>query len=100
LAFNTRDHIQVSTAKIGSVDTLTFSHLQVPFSESLPVNKDTIMQFIADFLSGKLRSFCSRSGTVECNICRRGRSAKDTEEMAKKQLQTITPINKRNMAKR
>jgi thioredoxin-like negative regulator of GroEL len=64
LAFNTRD---------GS---------QVPFPEELPVNKDTILQFCADFISGKLRS------------------VDDTKEMAKKALQSALPVNPKNQAVR
>lgn len=30
--------------------------VQIPFPEELPVNRDTILQFAADYLSGKLRS--------------------------------------------
>lgn len=64
LAFNTRD---------GS---------QVPFPEELPVNKDTILQFCADYISGKLRS------------------PDDAKEMAKKALQSALPINPKNRAVR
>ena len=28
---------------------------QIPFPEELPVNRDTILQFCADFISGKLK---------------------------------------------
>jgi hypothetical protein len=64
MAFNTRD---------GS---------QVPFPEELPVNKDTILQFCADYISGKVRS------------------ADDAKEMAKKALQSALPINPKNRAVR
>jgi thiol-disulfide isomerase/thioredoxin len=64
LAFNTRDRSQV------------------PFPEELPINKDTILQFVADFISGKLRSI------------------DDTKEMAKKALQSALPINPKNQAVR
>lgn len=64
LAFNTRD---------GS---------QVPFPEELPINKDTILQFCADYISGKLRN------------------VDDTKEMAKKALQSALPINQKNKATR
>lgn len=50
LAFNTRDRTQV------------------PFPEELPINKDTILQFVANFISGKLKS------------------VEDSKEMAKKAL--------------
>lgn len=64
LAFNTRDRTKV------------------PFPEELPINKDTIMQYCANFITGKLKS------------------SKDTEEMAKKALQSALPINKKNIPKR
>eukprot|EP01032_Pedospumella_encystans_P022442 gene22442-25423_t len=64
LAFNTRDGAQV------------------PFPEELPVNKDTILQFCADFISGKVRS------------------ADDAKEMAKKAIQSVLPINPKNQAVR
>jgi hypothetical protein len=54
----------------------------VPFSELLPINKDTIMQFVADYISGKLRS------------------PEDAEEMAKKQLTTISLKNQWGKAQR
>lgn len=43
----------------------------VPFPEELPINKDTILQFTADFLSGKLKN------------------ASDAKELAKKALQVL-----------
>ncbi|KAJ1432618.1 hypothetical protein B484DRAFT_313858, partial [Ochromonadaceae sp. CCMP2298] len=64
IAFNTRD---------GS---------QVPFPEELPVNRDTLLQFCADFVSGKLRSI------------------EDTKEMAKKALTSALPVNPKNLATR
>lgn len=64
LAFNTRDN------------------LQIPFPEELPINRDTLLQFCADFLSGKLKS------------------AFDTSEMAKKVMQSVRPVNPKNRAKR
>eukprot|EP01038_Epipyxis_sp_PR26KG_P007679 gene7679-10449_t len=64
LAFNTRDGAQI------------------PFPEELPINKDTILQFCADFISGKLRSVA------------------DTQEMAKKALQASVPINQKNKVTR
>lgn len=56
--------------------------LQVPFPEELPINADTLLQFCADFISGKLRS------------------AHDAKEMAKKALQSAIPINQKNKATR
>lgn len=64
LAFNTRD---------GS---------QVPFPEELAINSETILQFCADFLSGKLRNI------------------DDTKEMAKKALQKAIPLSSKNKAVR
>lgn len=54
--------------------------LQVPYPEELPINRDTLLQFCADFISGKLRSIS------------------DSQEMAKKQLQSSKPINLKNKA--
>lgn len=64
MAFNTRD---------GS---------KIPFPEELPINVDTILQYCADFISGKLRSEA------------------DSAEMAKKALQAARPINPKNKAQR
>lgn len=64
IAFNTRD---------GS---------QIPFPEELPINKDTLTQYCADFLTGKLKT------------------ESDIKEMAKKQLQSVKPINTKNLASR
>ena len=64
LAFNTRDGTQV------------------PFPEELPINRDTILQFCANFISGKLRS------------------PDDAKEMARKALMATVPINPRNKAVR
>jgi thiol-disulfide isomerase/thioredoxin len=54
---------------------------QIPFSESLPVNSDTILQFCADYLSGKLKN------------------AFDAQERANKALQA-TNRNTKNQAVR
>lgn len=64
IAFNTRDHAQI------------------PFPEELPINKDTLLQFCADFISGKLRS------------------PEDSKAMARKALQAAIPINQKNKAVR
>lgn len=64
LAFNTRDRTQA------------------PFPEELSINKDTILQFCADFISGKIKSVA------------------DSKEMAKKALQRVTPLDTRNQAQR
>ena len=64
LAFNTRDN------------------LQIPFPEELPINRDTLLQFCADFISGKLKSVF------------------DTTEMAKKVMQSVKPVNPKNKAER
>ena len=55
---------------------------QIPFSEKLPINADTLLQFCADYLSGKLKNKA------------------DAEEAAKKALLASTPINTRNTATR
>jgi len=55
---------------------------QIPFSEKLPINADTLLQFCADFLSGKLNS------------------AADAEEAARKALLAVNPINPKNKAAR
>ena len=55
---------------------------QIPFSEKLPINSDTLLQFCADFLSGKLQS------------------AADAEEAARKALLSVKPINPKNKASR
>ena len=34
----------------------TKDNRQMPFSEKLPINRDTLLQFCADFLSGRLQS--------------------------------------------
>ena len=60
----------------------TKEHKQVPFSEKLALNRETISQFCADFISGKLKS------------------AKDAEELAKKQLQAAKPLSTKNTPKR
>ena len=60
LAFNTRDG------------------KQIPFPEELPINSDTLLQFMADFISGKLQN------------------VDDTKEMAKKALQRAIPLSKKN----
>jgi hypothetical protein len=60
----------------------TKSASKIPFSEKLPINKDTLLQFCADYLSGKLKSKA------------------DSEEMAKKALMSTTPINRKNSVKR
>lgn len=64
LAFNTRDK------------------KQIPFSEKLSINKETLTQFCADYISGKLAS------------------AKDAEELAKKQLLAARPASTVNTPKR
>jgi len=55
---------------------------QIPFSEKLAINKETLTQFCADYISGKLQS------------------AADAEELAKKQLLAATPLSSRNTPKR
>jgi hypothetical protein len=55
---------------------------QIPFSEKLAINKETLTQFCADFISGKLKN------------------AADAEELAKKQLLAATPLSSKNTPKR
>ena len=55
---------------------------QIPFPESLPVNRDTLFQFCADYLSGKLQNKA------------------DAAEMARKALQSAVPFSKKNTARR
>lgn len=73
--------------------------MQIPFPEDLPVNSDTILQFCADFLSGKLKydvhAFCFVL-FLTTNFLR---NAFDAKEMAKKALQA-SKLNTRNKAKR
>jgi len=64
IAFNTRDGAQVA------------------FPEELPINKDTLTQYCADYLSGKLKTEA------------------DIKAMAMKQLQAVNPINQKNKAVR
>eukprot|EP00981_Chlorochromonas_danica_P004016 scaffold766_cov167-Ochromonas_danica.AAC.4 len=64
LAFNTRDG------------------LQLPFPEELPINQDTLLQFCADFISGKLRTKA------------------DLRAMAARALQRAVPINTKNTVTR
>lgn len=62
MAFNTRENIQA------------------PFPEEFGINKDTIVQFCADFLTGKIRS------------------PEDSQLFAKKQLALSTPLSSKNKA--
>lgn len=55
---------------------------QIPFSEQLSINQDTLTQFCADFISGRLQS------------------AQDAEELARKQLQAASPLSTKNKPKR
>lgn len=54
----------------------------MPYISSLPVNKDTLLQFCANFLNGKLRS------------------KEDAAEMAKKALSAALPVNQKNKVAR
>ena len=60
IAFNTRDGKQIT------------------FPEELPINKDTLVQFCSEYLSGKLNNI------------------NDIQNMAKKALQSVVPINNKN----
>lgn len=55
---------------------------QMPFPERLPINRDTLTQFVADFLSGRMQS------------------AADAEAIAKKALTSQKSLNMKNVAKR
>lgn len=55
---------------------------QIPFSEKLAINKETLTQFCADFISGKLTS------------------AADAEALAQKQLLAATPPSQFNTPRR
>ena len=72
----------VCSERLPSIGFNTRDGLQVPFPEELPINRDTLTQYCADFLSGKLKN------------------ARDTEEMAKKAVQASRPINPKNRAAR
>ena len=54
--------------------------IQAPFPEEYGINKQTIVQFCADFLTGKIKS------------------ANDAKELAKRALQSATPISQKNKA--
>ena len=69
-------------ARLPSIAFNTRDGSKIPFPEELPINKDTLMQYVADFLSGKLRN------------------VDDAQDMAKKALQSAKPINPRNRAVR
>lgn len=68
--------------RLPSIAFNTREALQIPFPEELPINRDTLFQFCADFISGKLKS------------------VHDTSEMAKKVLQAVRPVNQMNKARR
>ena len=68
--------------RLPSLSFNTRENLQIPFPEELPINRDTLLQYCADFISGKLRS------------------AHDAAEMAKKALMAAKPINPKNTAAR
>jgi hypothetical protein len=68
--------------RLPSIAFNTKDHKQIPFSEKLSINRETLLQFCADFISGKLKS------------------ASDAEELAKKQLLAAKPLSTKNMPKR
>ena len=68
--------------RLPSIAFNTREALQIPFPEELPINRDTLFQFCADFISGKLKSVF------------------DTSEMAKKVLQAVKPVNQMNKVQR
>ena len=53
----------------------TKENIQALFPEELPINKDTLLTYCAAMMKGKLRS------------------AQDSQEVARKALQSISPIN-------
>ena len=71
--------ITKGTSSLPALAWNTLDGTKVPFSEELPLNRDTIGQFVADFLSGRLRS------------------REEAEEMARKQLLPSRALNMHNM---
>jgi hypothetical protein len=69
-------------ARLPSLAFNTKDNLQAPFPEELPLNKDTILSYCAAIISGKLRN------------------AQDAENVAKKALQSVSPINPKNRVTR
>ena len=69
-------------ARLPSLAFNTRDNLQAPFPEELALNKDTILTYCAAMLSGKLRT------------------PKDSEEVARKALQSAIPMNRKNLAVR
>jgi len=69
-------------ARLPSIAFNTRDGSKIPFPEELPINRDTILQFCADFISGKLKSEA------------------DAKEMARKALQSARPLNTKNTATR
>lgn len=69
-------------ARLPSVAFNTKENIQAPFPEELPINKDTLLTYCAALISGKLRS------------------SEDSQELARKALQSVTPVNPRNKATR
>lgn len=67
--------------RLPSIALNTKDGRQIPFHEDLPINRDTIMQYCADYLSGKLKT------------------KQDAAESAKRALQKVT-LNKKNVAAR
>ena len=68
--------------RLPSVAFNTREGIQLPFPEELPVNRDSLLRFCAEFLSGKLRS------------------ADDAKAMAKKSLTSTVPMSQKNRAVR
>lgn len=69
-------------SRLPSLAFNTRENRKVPFPEELPINFDTINQYCAEFLSGKLKS------------------PKDSLEFIQKALRTTVPLNSKNVAHR
>lgn len=69
-------------ARLPSVAFNTRDNIQAPFPEELPINKDALLTYCAAMISGKLRN------------------SDDSKEMARKALQSVTPVNPKNRASR
>jgi hypothetical protein len=68
--------------RLPSIAFNTKDKKQIPFSEKLAINRETLTQFCADYISGKLNS------------------AADAEVLATKRLQAATPVSKKNTPQR
>lgn len=69
-------------ARLPSLAFNSKNNLQITFPEELPINKETLVLFCSNYITGKLKSDV------------------DTKEMSKKILQSIQPISQKNQIKR